>query len=206
MSEYPRKSERLDFVGAFEQSWVQYKSNFLKLVPYGFLASVPSSFFLVNISTGIVATLVFQGFLFLLLANAVLCSVNGTRNDINSISGLFGYFKNGIILSLFLLPLLSISFILLIVPSVIFFSFFMFSFFIIVIKDKFAIDALMESLREGFGYRLHFFLFSLIFYSSIIVVFFLSEFFLPISVILNGLLLPYFFIVIYEFYDQMEKK
>jgi hypothetical protein len=206
MSGEERKTERLDLVGAFEQGWIQYRANFLRIIPYGFLATVPSIFFLWSITSGVIAALLLQGVLFIMLANAVFCSVNGTKNDIYSVSHLWNMLKNGTVLSIFLLPLLAVSFVLLIVPSVIVFSLFVFSFFIVAAKEKFAVDALMDSLRTGFGYRLHLFLFSLIFYSSVIISAIVSSYIPFIFILINGLTLPYFFAVIYELYEQLEKK
>jgi hypothetical protein len=206
MSGGGKRTERLDLVGAFEQGWIQYRANFLKIVPYGFLATVPSIFFLWNIAAGVIAALLLQGVFFIMLANVVFCSVNGTKNDIYSVSHLWNMLKNGIVLSIFLLPLLAVSFVLLIVPSVIIFSLFIFSFFIVAAKEKFAVDALMDSLRTGFGYRLHLFLFSLIFYSSVIISAIVSSYIPFIFILINGLTLPYFFAVINELYEQLEKK
>ena len=82
----------------------------------------------------------------------------------------------------------------------------MFTFFITARKQKFAIDAMMDSLREGNGYRLPLFLFSLIFYASAALALLLAQLLLPLGFIAGALLTPYFFSVIYEFYDQLETK
>lgn len=206
MSYNSEKMENLDLVGAFEQGWIQYKSNFMKLIPFGFLASVPMMLFFVNITAGVLTVVLFQGFLFIILANAVASFSSGIRQKLFTFISFVRFFKNGLILSLFLLPLLTIGFVILVVPSVFLFSLFMFSFFFIAQKDRFAVDACMESLREGFGYRLHLFLFSLIFYSSMVTIFMISEMFPPIFVILCSLFLPYIFSVMYELYEQLEKK
>jgi len=206
MSEINRKNESLDLVGAFEQGWIQYKSGFYKVLPYGLISAMPSMFFSFNITIGVVLTILFQGFFLVLLANSVHSLATGTRDDIYSARYLLSLFKNGLILSIFLFPLLVISFIIFIVPSVIVFSLFMFSFFIVAKKEKFAVDALMESLRLGFGYGLHLFLFSLVFYSSVIIGVILSNVVPMLHVFINGILLPYFFYVIFELYEQLEKK
>jgi hypothetical protein len=206
MSEINRKNERLDLVGAFEQGWIQYRSGFFKVLPYGLLSAAPSMFFSFSVSLGAVLTILFQGFFLVLLANSVQSLATGTRDDIHSVSYLVNLFKNGLILSVFLFPLLVVSFVLFIVPSVIVFSLFMFSFFIVAKKEKFAVDALMESLRLGFGYRLHLFLFSLVFYSSIIIGVILSNVVPMLHIVINGVLVPYFFYVIFELYEQLEKK
>ena len=191
MSGEERKTERLDLVGAFEQGWIQYRANFLKIVPFGFLATVPSIFFLWSIAAGVISTILMQGIFFIILANSVFCSVNGIGSGNYSPSHIWTLFKNGLVLSVFLLPLLALSFVLLIVPSVIVFSLFMFSFFIVAAKEKFAVDALMDSLRTGFGYRLHLFLFSLIFYCAVIISAIISNFIPFIFILINGFVLPY---------------
>ena len=205
MEEYRKKSEKLDFVGAFDQGWVQYKANFLQLIPFGIAASIPPLFFLGSISFGVAATIIFEGFLLLLLSEKVVNSTNGIKTRYTAYS-LLNHLKNGILLALFLFPLLVIGFVILILPSVLLFSLFMFSFFMIVVKEKFAIDACMESLRLGFGYRLHLFLFSLIFYSVIMMIYIVSEGFPVLFIPLSGVVLPYFFVVMHEFFEQLEKK
>lgn len=205
MQEYKKKSEKLDFVGAFDQAWVQYRANFLKLIPYGLAVSIPPLFFLGSISFGVAATIIFEGFLVLLLCEKVVDTTNGVKSS-HTVFSILKHFKNGVLLALFLFPLLVVGFVILILPSVLLFSLFMFSFFMIVVKEKFAIDACMESLRLGFGYRLHFFLFSLIFYSVTMMIYILSEGFPVLFIPLSGVVLPYFFIVIYEFFEQLEKK
>ncbi len=207
MRSYGNKEESLNFVGAFEQGWIQYKSSFKRLLPFGIAASIPTFFFFFSITTGIVFTILLQGFFFLLLAeNVVASGTYGTAKVIYSKHMLWKYFKNGVVLTAFLLPLLIIGFVVFIIPSVILLSLFMFSFFIVVSKDKFAIDACMESLRQGFGYRLHLFLLALVFYAGMIIVYMLTSFCPICLVALNSLVIPYFFCVTFEFYEQLEKK
>lgn len=205
MDEYKKKSDKLDFVGAFDQGWVQYRANFLQLLPFGLAASIPPLFFLGSISFGVAATILFEGFMLLLLCEQVVNTTNGIKTNYTLYS-ILAHFKKGVLLALFLFPLLVVGFVVLILPSVLLFSLFMFAFFMIVVKEKFAIDACMESLRLGFGYRLHFFLFSLIFYSVIMMIYIVSEGFPILFIPLSGVALPYFFIVIYEFFEQLEKK
>ena len=164
-----RKTDKLDFVGAFEQGWIQYKSNFAKLIGWGAAIAVPPAFFHYSITAGVILTLVFEGFLLILLANAVVCASKGLKNDsFSELSIVLNYAKNGFLISILLFPLLLISMIAGIVPSIALFSLFMFTFFITARKQKFAIDAMMDSLREGNGFRLPLFLFSLIFKLSFI--------------------------------------
>lgn len=201
-----RKTENLDFAGAFEQAFIQYKANFTKLIGYGLLASIPPLFFSFNITVAVALTLVLEGFLMVVLANSIICSARGLKNDSFAIYNLLRFFKNGFLISILLFPLLTISLVAFVLPSLLLFSLFMFSFFIVPNKQKFAVDALMESLREGNGHRFPLFLFSLIFYGVITLLVLFSQLFWPSFVILGTFLLPYLFSVIYELYDQLEKK
>lgn len=201
-----RKSERLDFAGAFEQAFIQYKANFAKLIGCGLLTAIPPLFFSFNITLAVALTLLFEGFFMVILANSIICLTKGFKNDSFALSNLLNFFKNGFLISVLLFPLLTISFIVFVIPSVLLFSLFMFSFFIVTDKQKFAVDALMESLREGNGYRFPLFLFSLIFYSAMTLLVIFSQMFWPLFIIFGTFLLPYLFTVIYELYDQLEKK
>lgn len=205
--EVMRKTERLDFVGAFEQGWIQYKSNFTKLAGWGAAIAVPPVFFHFSITAGVILTLIFEGCFMILLANSVVCASKGMKNDtFSSARLLLNCFKNGFLISILLFPLLVIGFAAAVIPSIALFSVFMFTFFITARKQKFAVDAMWDSLREGNGYRLPLFLFSLIFYASAALAFLLAQLFMPLGFIAGALITPYFFSVIYEFYDQLETK
>lgn len=202
-----RTTEKLDFVGAFEQGWIQYKSNFSKLIGWGAAISVPPAFFHYSITAGVILTLLFEGFLMILLANSVACASKGIKNDtVSSAKLLLSCFKNGFLLSILLFPPLVISFVAAAIPSIAIFSVFMFTFFITARKQNFAVDAMMESLREGNGYRLPLFLFSLIFYASAALAYLLAQILMPLGFIAGALITPYFFSVIYAFHDQLETK
>ncbi|MBO4710377.1 hypothetical protein J5681_00490 [bacterium] len=203
-----RKTERLDFINAFEHGWIQYKTNFTKHIGWGLAIAVPPVFFHFNITAGVILTLIFEGFLMIMLANSVICSSQGLKNDIfSSPRLLLNCFKNGFLISILLFPLLTISFVAAIIPSIAIFSIFMFTFFIIVRKQSFAVDAMVESLRKGNGCRLPLFLFSFIFYASAALALFLAQWiFMPLGFIVGALITPYFFTVIYEFYYQLETK
>jgi hypothetical protein len=207
MRSYNSKEESLDFVRSFEQGWIQYKSNFRNLIPLGIASSVPVLFFYLNIAVGILMLILLQGLIFLLLAeNVVAGGTLGSRKVHYTRHMIWKFFKNGLVLTLFLFPLLIIGFVMFIIPSVILLSLFIFSFFVVVSKDKFAIDACMESLRQGFGYRLHLFLLSLIFYAGMIVLYILAGYCPLCFAGLSALIIPYFFCVTFEFYEQLEKK
>ena len=82
----------------------------------------------------------------------------------------------------------------------------MFTFFISASKQQFAVDAMAESLRKGNESRLPLFLFSLIFYAAAFFAVFLEQLVPSFGFIAGTLITPYFFSVIYEFYEQLEKK
>ena len=202
-----RRTEMLDFVGAFEQGWIQYKSNFTKLIGWGAAIAVPPAFFHFSITAGVILTLLFEGFFMILLANAVVCASQGLKNDTFASTKLILIcFRNGFLISILLFPLLVIGAAAAVIPSIVLFSVFMFTFFITARKQKFAVDAMWDSLREGNGYRLPLFLFSLIFYASAALALLLAQLFMPLGFIAGALITPYFFSVIYEFYDQLETK
>ena len=201
------RTETLDFVGAFEQGWIQYKSNFTKLIGWGAAIAVPPAFFHYSITAGVILTLIFEGFLMILLANAVVCASQGLKNDtFASTKLILTCFRNGFLVSILLFPLLVIGAAAAVIPSIALFSVFMFTFFITARKQKFAVDAMWDSLREGNGYRLPLFLFSLIFYASAALALLLAQLFMPLGFIAGAIITPYFFSVIYEFYDQLETK
>jgi len=205
------KSTSFDFIGAFEQAWIQYKSNFFKLLPFGILASLPPTIIFYSLELGLPLTFFFEGVVLMFLSDVISHSSN-SRDSL--LSGrlkkqLPFYFKNGVIISIILTPLLLLSSILLF-PGVLFLSFFIFTFAEIVNRRKFSIDAMMESLRLGYGYRLHLFLLSLILFIAIGYAYLVMEyltngnplFFLGIM----ALFLPYYFIVVEEIFEQLERK
>lgn len=201
------KTERLDFVGAFEDAWIHYKSNFTKLAGWGAAIAIPPVFFHFSITAGVLLTLVFEGFLMILLANSVICALRGLKNDIfSSPDAILNNAKNGFIVSIILFPLLLIGTVAGVIPSIAVFSVFMFTFFITADDRKFAVDAMAESLRKGNGCRLPLFLFAFIFYAAAAFALFLAQIFMPLGFIAGSLITPYFFTVIYEFYDQLETK
>jgi len=212
MSMQSRRADSFDFVGAFEQAWVQYKANFFKLLFFGVLAALPPLLVFYNIYYGIAITFIFEGFFLLLLSDAV--STFNNSSNINYIARFkqlgFHYFKNGFVIALFIFPPIALGLLAFVIPSIIAFSLFLFSFSMVVDRNKFAIDACMESFRFGYGYRVHVFLLSLIFYTVTAFIYILVNFYTDnntlIFFIALALFLPYFFAIIHEFYEQLEKK
>ena len=208
MNNRERKADIFDFVGAFEQAWIQYKSNFIKFFLFGIATALPPVISVYAPFIGIVAIIFLEGALILFMVDAI--SVLNNHGSINlkerfrSIAP--HYLKNGFIITIFILPLIILGFAALIIPSIIVFSFFMFSFSHVANKHKFAIDACMESFRQGYGYRLNMFLLSLILYASIIIIYILTNWSPILFLVSLGLTLPYFFAVIEEFFEQLENK
>ncbi len=206
--ENEKRTEVFDFVGAFEQAWVQYSTNAMKTIPYGIAASLPFALSYISIIAGAIAIMLLEGFFLILLADAINATSNMEEpkliERLRTLSP--GYFKQGLILSVFITPLLAFGFVALVIPSIVLFGFFIFSFFQICRKNKFAIDACMESLRMGNGCRLHIFLLALIIYTSSLLIYFLCESFPWAFIPAVGIVLPYFFTVIQEFFEQLEIK
>lgn len=206
MTGEPRKIESLDFAGAFEQGFIQYKANFFKFFLAGIPVSIPVYLFFVDITAGVVSTLLLQGFFFIVLADLISGSSSGAEVKFFNLKNAAVFFIRGFFISLFLLPFLAAGFVLLVIPGVFLFSVFMFSFFHASVEDLRAVDSCMESMKNGAGFRLPFFLFSLIFFSIMAVIFMVSEVFPPLFIFLGALFLPFFFSVIFEFYEQLENK
>ena len=201
------KTERFDFIEAFEHAWIRYKSDFWKFIAFGAVLAIPSICFKFSITAGVLVTLVLGGFTAVLLANTVTQSARGLKNDtFSSPKMLLRHFRNGFMLSILLFPALILGTVAAIIPAIAIFSVFMFSFFITAAKQNFAVDALVESLRTGNGYRLPLFLFSLIFFASFAFALLLFQIFMPLGIVAQALMFPYFFSVIYELYDQLEIK
>jgi hypothetical protein len=203
-----KRIDSFDFAGSFEQAWVQYKVSILHLLPYSFFASLPVFLIFYFFKLGVFSLFFFQGFALLVLSEAVFDFSNESSPKIilKIKSHFWEFFKNGFVLSVFLFPLLILGFIVFVIPSIFLFSLFMFSFFQVVLKRKFAIDASMESFRLGKGFRLPLFLFSMIFYFSFIVVAFFTQSFPLFFLLFSAFLLPYFFLVIKEIFEQLEMK
>ncbi|MGI6394168.1 MAG: hypothetical protein ACOX2F_05490 [bacterium] len=206
MSKIEKKTKQLDLVNSFEQGWSLYKTHFTKIVPWGLLLMVPSILFHFSIALGIVSVILFQGALLILLADKIDSSLSGIEKKVQKEGYFWNLIKSGTILSIILLPMLLISFVILIIPSIIVFTLFMFSFFIIAQKNKLPVDALMKSYEISSKQMLPLFLFSFILYGAVITSAIISNFVPFLHVVLCGVIIPYFFIVIYKFYEQLEEK
>ncbi|MFO7734829.1 MAG: hypothetical protein R6W70_01300 [bacterium] len=197
----------LDIASAFEQAWLQYRFLVWKLLPFGFMVSFPFFIFFYSMPGGIAFTVLFEGVAVLMLVSAFRYFRHHEYKDILSMlmQNFWFFVKNGFLLSLFLFPLLILGSAVFIFPAVLFFSFFMFSFFEVASNDKFAIDACMESYRMGRGYRIHLFLFSLVVFASLIIVHIFTDTSPFAFLVVNSFLIPYFVIVINELFEQIKK-
>ncbi len=200
------RSSKIDFVGAFEKGWTIYKANLKKLVLWGVLLASPLLFFALNLTAGFITTFVLEGFFMVLLANAIVHAVNNTSPDIFNPKAAIFFIKNGVLLSIVLFPLLTLASVILVVPAVLLFSAFMFSFFLIAEKRSSSIDSMMASMQMSKGNRIPLFLFSAVFFFAVILCSVSLGIFLPLGFVLFSGVLPYLFCVIYQFYRDLENK
>lgn len=200
------RSSRIDFVGAFEKGWTFYKGNFKKLVIWGAFLASPLLFFAMNLTAGFITTFVLEGFFMVLLANAIVHAVSGTPTDILNPRVFTFFAKNGVLLSVIMLPLLTLASVILVVPAVLLFSAFMFSFFLIAEKRVSSVDSMMQSMQMTKGSRFPLFLFSAVFFFAIILCSVSLGLLPPLGFVLFSGVLPYLFCVIYQFYRDLENK
>ncbi len=221
------RSESFDFAGAFSQGWVQYRANFIYHIPFAVLAALPPFAFYYSVEAGIVTAVMFQNMFILMLADVLQRTATSDTPAIGEMlkKRTVLYFKNGFVVSIFVFPLLvlgalpmlpflisTVVFPLLVIlaalilPAVFFFSIFMYSFFEVAVKSKFGIDACMESFRLGKGYRLYGFILAILFFLVYALLYVFLEPW-PIAIgVGSALFLPYFFSVIREIFEQLEKK
>lgn len=207
MRKEPKNETVLDIASAFEQGWMQYRCLVWKLLPFGFMVSIPFFIFFYSMPAGIVLTILIEGVAILMLVSAFRHFRHHEDKDIFRmlVKNSWFFIKNGFLISLFLFPLLVLGLAIFVFPAVLFFSFFMFSFFEVVSADKFAIDACMESYRLGRGYRIHLFLLSLVVFASLIIVHIFTDTSPFAFLVVNSFLIPYFVTVINELFEQIKK-
>ena len=173
MDERTAARDGLDLSGALDQAWIQYRANFWKVIPFGILAVLPPLGFLHSIPLGLLLVVGLEGIFLMMLVDTIRLADREEKPDIvkRNFGRIWHNLKNGTIITLFVLPLLIIGFAALILPSVLFFSFFAFAFGHAATRDKFGIDACMESYRSGAGYRWPLFLTALSLYLVIALLF-----------------------------------
>ncbi|HSA32928.1 MAG TPA: hypothetical protein P5077_04290 [bacterium] len=211
MTEETLRSDRLRMAAALDQAWIQYRANFARLIPFGMLAVLPPLGFLHSVPLGLALLFGAEGTLVMMLVDAIHRADTEERPDLlrRCAHRAWHNIKNGTIILLFVLPLLLVGFAALIVPSILFFSFFLFSFHHAAVRDKFAIDACMESYRNGRGLRGPLFLVALSFY-LVLGVLFLVAYQLSggagwLAVLPCAFFLPYYFLVIEELFQRLEQ-
>jgi hypothetical protein len=122
---------------------------------------------------------------------------------LNNRAHLFSLFENGFILTLTLVPLFAISLLLFVIPAVIVMSLFIFSSSVVVVNNRFAIDALMESVKIGEKHRLALAFLSFFMLSSFALLFVFTESVPILFAIAGGLLLSYEMTVVVAVYNRL---
>ena|GEM_PF-880458 len=212
MDERTTGRDGLDLSGALDQAWIQYRANFWKVIPFGILAVLPPLGFLHSIPLGLALLFAFEGMFLMMLADTIRLADREEQPDIvkRNFGRIWHNLKNGAIIMLFVLPLLIIGFAALILPSVLFFSLFTFAFGHAAFRDKFGIDACMESYRSGAGSRLPLFLTAFSLYLVIALFFIVAYQFVDgagwLAAFPAAFCVPYYFMVIEELYEQLEQK
>jgi len=201
---------RFNLAGALEQAWVQYRANLWRVFPFAVLTVLPPLGFLHSIATGVVLVLLFEGWAIMMLTEATRLS--GREENPALVPHMFhragGHIKNGTVIVLFVLLLLVVGFVPLVIPSIFFYSLFIFSFCHAAVRNKFAIDACMESFRSGRGNRLPLFLVAAFLYLA------MAAFYTAAYLLFDGagwaaavpaaFFLPYYAMVIEELFEQWE--
>ncbi len=201
---------RFDVSRALGQAWIQYRANIGKVLPFGLLVVIPPLGFLHSILTGLLLVILFEGWALLTLTEAVQrCNREEAPQLVSLVlDNGWRYFKNGIVLMIFLLPLLAVGFAALIIPSLMFWSFFLFSFHQVTTRNKFAIDACMESFRSGRGNRFLLFVLALFLYLAM-AVFYLGAYLIFnergwLAAVPAAFFVPYYVMIIEELFEQWE--
>ncbi len=206
-----RESEspfRFNLARAMEQASVQYRANIGRVFPFGIAAVLPPLGFLHSVGLGLALLFLLEGWALLALTDAVQrCN----REEAPSLSDIlrhrtWHYLKNGVVTMVFLVPLLTVGLVAFILPSILFWSLFLFSFHHIVGRGKFAIDACMESFRSGRGNRLSLFLVSALLYLAVVALY-ASAYLLFneqgwLAAVPMAFFLPYYVMVIEELFEQ----
>lgn len=212
MDEQTARHDGLSLSSALDQAWIQYRANFWKILPFGILAVLPPLGFLHSIPVGLALVFGLEGMFLMMLVDTIRLADREEDPAIvhRNFSRIWHNLKNGAIIMLFILPLLVIGFIALFLPSVFFLSLFTFAFGHAAFRNKFGIDACMESYRSGKGFRLPLFLVALFLYLVIALFFIAAYQFVDgagwLAALPAAIFVPYYFMVIEELYEQLEQK
>jgi len=201
---------RINLARAIEQAGIQYKSNIGRVLPFGIVAVLPPLGFLHSVGLGIALLFLLEGWALLALTDAVRrCN----REETPSLGDIlhrrtWHYLKNGVVTMIFLVPLLTVGFVALILPSIFFWSLFIFSFHHIVGRDKFAIDACMESFRSGRENRLPLFFVAAFLYLAIAALYTAAYLLFAergwLAAVPAAFFLPYYAMIVEELFEQWE--
>jgi len=199
-----------NITAALEQAWVQYRANVWRVLPFGVLTVFPAIGFVHSIALGLFLVFLCEGWALMALTEAVRIT-NREENPALTMLMLrraWHHWKNGFVIVLFLFPLLLIGFIAFVVPSILFWSLFMFSFHHAVVRNKFAIDACMESFRSGRGNRIALFWIA-VFPYLVTMVLYIGAFVLFdgngwVAAVPMAFFVPYYVMAIEELFEQWE--
>ncbi|MCK5808234.1 hypothetical protein KAH37_04525 [bacterium] len=194
-------TKQINIVSLFEEGFVAFKQSWKKSVPFGILALLPLAILMWSPLIGSVAVLLFQGPLLLLAIE--VSHTDKLPQFKEKVSSLFSLFENGFILTVILVPLFSISLLLVVIPAVIVISLFLFSGSLIMVDKRFAIDALMESVKLGEKHRLALVFLSFIMLSSFAILFVFTESIPIFFAIGGGFLLSYELAVVVAAYNRL---
>ena len=193
-------TKHLNIVSLFEEGFISFTKSWKKSVPFGILALTPLALLMWSPLIGSITVLLLQGPLFLLAVEVVHTD---KLPRLNSRAHLFSLFENGFILTLTVVPLFAISLLLFVIPAVIVMSLFIFSSSVVVMNNRFAIDALMESVKIGENHRLALAFLSFFMLSSFALLFVFTESVPILFAIVGGLLLSYEMTVVVAVYNRL---
>jgi len=193
-------TKHLNIVSLFEEGFISFTKSWKKSVPFGILALTPLALLMWSPLIGSITILLLQGPLFLIAVEVVHTD---KLPRLNSRAHLFSLFENGFILTLTVVPLFAISLLLFVIPAVIVMSLFIFSSSVVVMNNRFAIDALMESVKIGENHRLALAFLSFFMLSSFALLFVFTESVPILFAIVGGLLLSYEMTVVVAVYNRL---
>ena len=196
-----RSTPHLNIVSLFEEGFTAFKQSWYKIGPMGFVVMLPLALLMWSPLIGSVVILTLQGPLLLLFVEMV--HTKQFPRFWQSRQKFISLFESGFLLTVILFPLLAISLLLFVVPAVVIISLFIFSGSLIVMKDFFAIDALMTSVKMGEKHRLSLVFLSFIMLSSFIIIFYFTESIPILFAIVGGLLLSYEMTVVVAVYNRL---
>lgn len=196
-----RSTPHLNIVSLFEEGFIAFKKSWYQSGFMGFIVMLPLALLMWSPLIGSVVILTLQGPLLLLFVEMV--HTKQFPRFWRSRQKCISLFENGFLLTVILFPLLAISLLLFVIPAVVIISLFIFSASLITMKDCFAIDALMASLKMGEKHRLALVFLSFVMLLSFVIIFIFTESIPILFAIVGGLLLSYEMTVVVAVYNRL---